>query len=224
MSFHLTPAARTALRCYRGLARRTRTHVLLRWVTAPLAAVEAALPRTGQILEVGCGHGLLSLVLAAAESGREVHGIDIDVAKIHQANQAAAALEQDGRVSFAAVPSDWRPPASQTWDAVVICDVLYLLGAAAALDLVRACAASLRPGGMLVIKEIDTRPSWKYRLSRAQELAATRLAKITQGEVVRFVAIEELTATMEAAGLRTTRQQLDRGYPHPHLLLTGRLP
>ena len=118
----------------------------------------------------------------------------------------------------------WRPPAGEVWDAVVICDVLYLLGRDEALDLLAACAAALAPGGVLVVKEIAERPAWKYRLARTQELLATRVAKVTQGDVVRFVDVDGMTGVLAAAGLTVGERRVDRGYPHPHLLLTGRRP
>jgi len=224
MGLRLTPAARTALRCFRGHARTTRTHVLVRWCSAPLTAVADAVPVSGRVLDLGCGHGLLSLVLAASAPGRTVVGVDVDVAKIAEAQRAAAAFDEPGRLRFESVHGGWQPDAGDGWDAIVICDVLYLLGRDAAVELLRACAAALAPGGVLVVKEIDQRPAWKYRLARVQELAATRVAKVTQGEVVRFVDVDTMSGTLEDAGLTVQRRRVDRGYPHPHLLLTGRRP
>ena len=224
MGLRLTPAARIALRCFRGHPRTTRTHVLVRWCSAPLTAVADAVPVSGRVLDLGCGHGLLSLVLAASAPGRTVVGVDVDVAKITEAQQAASAFDEPGRVRFEAVHGGWQPTPGDDWDAIVICDVLYLLGREAALELLRACAAALGPGGVLVVKEIDQRPAWKYRLARVQELAATRVAKVTQGEVVRFVDVAGMTEALEVAGLAVQRRRVDRGYPHPHLLLTGRRP
>jgi 2-polyprenyl-3-methyl-5-hydroxy-6-metoxy-1,4-benzoquinol methylase len=120
------------------------------------------------------------------------------------------------------VPPDWRPAGS--WDAVVVVDVLYLLGPGAGDDLLDACSAAVAPGGRLVVKEIDRQPAWKYRLAIGQELAATRIARVTRGETVRFLEPDRMVERMECAGLSVTRRRLDAGYPHAHLLLCGTRP
>ena len=213
------------LAAYRQLPRSTRLHVRVRWHSAPLVAVAAAVPPQGRILDVGCGHGVVSLLLAAQSPARQIHGVDVDEAKIFEARQAADTLQVSlgttDPASFETVPAGWRPPAGPHWDAIVVCDVLYLLGPEAAVGLVRACAAALAPGGALVVKEISDRPRWKYRLAVLQELAATKLTKVTVGETVRFVSAQQLATAMSDAGLQTTQRRIDRGYPHPHLLSVG---
>ena len=123
---------------------------------------------------------------------------------------------------FGEVPPDWRPAGD--WPTVVIVDVLYLLGTAGARRLLADAATAIAPGGRLVVKEIDTRPHWKYRLAVGQELAATRVARVTAGATVEFLAPDDMVAVMAGAGLAVARHRVDRGYPHPHLLLVGERP
>lgn len=226
MTLRRPPAATAAFACYRraGLARSTRAHIALRWLSCPTPAVVAEVPAAGHVLDVGCGHGFGALYLALDSPTRVVHGVDVDDAKIVEARQAAASLPADPIATFEAVPPGWLPPAAPTWDAIVINDVLYLLGEMAALELVAAAAAALAPGGRLVVKEIDIVPRWKYRLAVLQELAATRLAKVTAGDHVAFCQPDRLIDAMRDAGLEVRTQPIGRYYPHPHLLFVGQRP
>lgn len=216
--------AHAALSRFGVCSAGTRAHVYLRWWTCPLAAVADAVPLRGRVLDVGCGHGLLAVLLAQGSAERRVVGVDVDTAKIAEGRRAAEGLGD--RVELRVVPSDWDPdPRSDPFDAVVMTDVLYLLGPDRARALLSACAGALNgTGSKLVVKEIDTTPAWKYRLAVGQELAATRLARITRGTHVTFAPPDELVATMEAAGLVVTRRRVDARYPHPHLLLVGTAP
>jgi SAM-dependent methyltransferase len=200
-----------------------RFHVRTRWRTCPFAAVERAVPRHGRVLEVGCGHGLLSLYLGLSSPHREVLGVDIDAGKIDLAANAAARLDGDeAHVRFAKVEPDGF--ADGSFDAIVIADVLYLLPAAARATLLERAAQHLVAGGRLVVKEAGVRPRWKATLTVAQELLATRVLRITEGEQVEFVAPEELAAVLRAQGLDTTVRRVDRGYLHPHVLLEAAAP
>lgn len=211
------PAARRALAAFAGAGGTDRFHVRARWWSCPFPLVEAAVPRRGRVLEVGCGHGLLSLYLAASAPERRVTGTDVDEGKLAVARAAAAALGGDVRF-LPATPG--RLPEGP-WDAVVIVDVLYLLGPAAAGDLLAAAAAALVPGGVVVVKETGHRPRWKWALSAVQERVSTRLLRITEGDHVAFLDDGDVAAALAAEGLEVTRRRVDAGYPHPHHLVVG---
>ena len=213
-----SPAARRTLAAYRRLPLGTRAHVALRWRTCPFERVAAEVP-SGWILDIGCGHGAFTRHLALTDPARTVRGVDVDARKIDAARRAGGSL--GGRVAFDAVPPGWVPDDEPRWDGIVITDVLYLLGRDEALGLLRAAAAALTPGGRIVVKEIATTPRWKYRLATGQELAATRVARITEGDHVDFVRPDDLAATLRDAGLEVRTTRIDRGYPHPHLLIVG---
>ncbi len=218
----MSRVSRAVLGLYTGRSVATRAHVRIRWVTCPFPAVAAVVPPVGRVLEVGCGHGLFSCYLAVASSGRQVHGVDLDPDKIDDAGAAAGRARGLGAsVEFAAAPSGAVP--AGPWDAVVIVDVLYLLDAAGQRDLIAQCAARLAPGGVLVVKEMGTRPRWKFRWNTVQETLSVRVLRITVGRDLTFLPPNELAGAMREAGLQVTVDlAVDRGRPHPHHLLVGR--
>lgn len=215
--------ARRVLGLYDDAPLRDRVHTRLRWWSAPLPEVERHVPLAGRVLEVGCGHGLLSTYLACSSPARRVVGVDIDGRKLAVARAAAAGLGPgEAEVRFAQVTPDEVCPGP--WEAVVIADVLYLLSPARRARLVGAYARTLVPGGVLVVKEVDDRPGWKAALVRVQERMATGVLGITAGEELAFPSLAELAATVTLAGLDAIARRVDRGYPWPHVLVVGRAP
>jgi 2-polyprenyl-3-methyl-5-hydroxy-6-metoxy-1,4-benzoquinol methylase len=209
-----------ALDAFAELPRRERLHVRGRWASCPVDAVEREVPRSGRVLEVGCGHGLVSIHLAGTARERAVTGSDIDGHKIEMAQRAAATRPESVRPTFVHRADGSLPDGP--WDAIVVVDVLYLLppeGEAALLD---ACVERLAPGGVLVLKETDVRPRWKHRLATAQELLATRVLRITAGSTVAFTPIDDIAAGLEKRGLDVRTRRVDRGYVHPHALVVAR--
>jgi 2-polyprenyl-3-methyl-5-hydroxy-6-metoxy-1,4-benzoquinol methylase len=218
-----SPAARRAIELYDGAPRGDRFHVRLRWWTCPFPAIEAQVPRSGRVLEVGCGHGLLSLYLALAGPDRVVTGVDIDQHKIALADGAAARLRSgEAGASFAVVEPDGF--ADGRFDAIVIADVLYLLAADARRALLAQCVDHLAPGGVLLVKETDRLPRWKGAITVAQERLATGVLRITEGDQVSFAPPAEFVAQLRDAGLDVTTERVDHGYVHPHLLIVARAP
>jgi 2-polyprenyl-3-methyl-5-hydroxy-6-metoxy-1,4-benzoquinol methylase len=215
------PDARHTIALFDGAPRGDRFHVRMRWWTCPLDAVEAAVPRSGRVLEVGCGHGLLSMYIAVRGPDRDVVGIDIDDDKLVVA-RAAAAAHPELRVQFATVEPDRFPPGD--YDAVVFCDVLYLLPPGARRELLDRAAGRVRPGGTVVVQEADQVPRWKSLLATGQELLATKVLRITEGEQVAFAPPQEFADQLADAGLEVELRRVDRGYPHPHVLVTGHRP
>jgi 2-polyprenyl-3-methyl-5-hydroxy-6-metoxy-1,4-benzoquinol methylase len=222
----MNTAGRAALRAYRNRPAQTRLHTRIRWHSAPFSAVEAAVPRTGRILEIGCGHGLFCTYLALTGLDRTVVGVDIDADKIEAARTVGARFAGD-RLRFELTESGSVAPGP--WDAVVIIDMLYLLPEQQQRELLLAAAAELAPGGVLLIKEMGTAPGWKVRWNSMQETVSVRILGITDradtgGSEPRFTFVKpaSMAGWLRQAGLTTTSERLDRHYPHPHHLLVGR--
>ena len=88
---------------------RVRAHAWGRALSAPLRAVEELIPRSGTVLDFGCGHGLFSFILAATSPDRHVVGVDIDAAKIQSARAAAHELGVADRVELSVIEPGWLP-------------------------------------------------------------------------------------------------------------------
>jgi 2-polyprenyl-3-methyl-5-hydroxy-6-metoxy-1,4-benzoquinol methylase len=214
--------ARRALAPFASASLSVRLHTRLRWSTAPFVELEALVPRTGAVLDVGCGHGLLALWLLEQAGGRRVTGVDPDRSKIAVAQRAAAEVGRSDRAEFVAVADEWLPD-PDSHDTVVVADVLYLLGRGPALGLLGACARAVRPGGTVVIKEMADEPRWKRRLAAAQEVLAVRLVGLTRGATVDLVPEHDIIDTMTGAGLEVERVPMGR-WLHPHVALVGVRP
>ena len=204
-------------RAYADADWSDRLHVRLRWASCPFGAVVAALPADGRVLDLGCGHGVLGLLAALDDPGREVVGVDIDKGTARR----RATRHSTRWTGSLTLRSDGEAWTQERWDAITIVDMLYLLGQDEALGLVGRAAEALAPGGVLVIKEMAERPRWKAGLNVVQEHVSTKVLRITEGDVVAVVPSTAIERTMAEAGLVVRRERIDRWFPHPHLLLVG---
>jgi predicted exporter/SAM-dependent methyltransferase len=133
--------------------------------TDPLfSAVEKAAPVRGEILDVGCGYGLVAHWLTFFNPERRVHGVDFDSEKIRVAQATARA---NSRVTF-----EWRDilewPEFPVSDCALLCDVLHYFPRELKADVLRKIFAALRPGGCLVIRDraVVRAEKWAVRLGR----------------------------------------------------------
>jgi len=212
-------ALRRALALYEGT--RSRAHIKVRWRTCPFSVVSSAMPASGRILEVGCGHGVFSTYLAMSAPARRVLGIDIAPDKIAAARGAGERARARGLdLDFALVRPGEMPDGP--WDAIAIVDVLYLLDPGTQRAVLEACAARLAPGGVLAVKEMDLQPEWKLAWCAFQEWLAVRVARITTGATLRFVDPREMATWLVAMGLAVERHPVHAGYLHPHHLTLAR--
>lgn len=212
--------SRRLLAAYGTTSIATRLHVWGRWRSCPFPAVEAFVPAAGRVLDIGCGHGLFSIYLDLMSPERDVLGVDIDVHKLAIARGAASragASATFGEGSATALPDG-------PWDAIVVADMLYLLTAADILDTLRRAARSLAPGGRLLVKDANTEPRWKLRLTRWQEVLAIRVLHITQGDELTYLAPQAMMSVLEDEGLEVEGRRLDRWSIHPHHLIVATRP
>ena len=205
--------------------RAHRLHATGRWWSAPFDELELEVPLAGDILEIGCGHGVFSTYLALTSTARRVLGVDIDASKIALADQAISHLRpEEANLRFEVVDSGVVPSIAGGWRSIVFADVLYLLGSERREALLARCVDALAPGGLLVVKEVDTTPVFKARLTRVQELISTKVLRITDGHALEFASSEEIVASLSSLGLSTMAKRIDHGYLHPHCVVLGAKP
>ena len=215
-------AAKRALGLWKQAPRSSRVHTSIRWWTAPFEALALEIPRAGNILEVGCGHGVFTSFIALSSRSRNVVGVDIDEEKIKLAQGSLQGLRSDeATVSFEHRPSGEIPTVGGGWNAIVFADVLYLLAPEDRSRLLAECAAVLAPGGVLIVKEVDTKPRFKARIAQFQEFLATKVMRITDGDALDFPSAADLEMLMKSNGLTTRVARLDKGYFHPHCVVVG---
>ena len=209
-----------ALDLYGNQTGGVRLHTRLRAWSAPLAAVVRAIPESGSILDVGCGHGLIANEVALRNPAARVLGIDVSQTKIASARASVGARTN---IEFRLAPLESVPEAG--FDAVSLVDVLYLVPSLSWNRFLQTCFEKLAPGGVFVLKEIGTEPRWKFERLKLQEFMSTRILRITKGDTMHFESGDQLRQRLLGIGFEAvTVEHLDSGYTSPHLLLTALRP
>lgn len=209
------------LAAFDALPLKERLFVRGRLFTAPLLEVARRAP-SGRIVDVGCGHGLMVSLLASGRPERTVVGLDPDPKKIDWAKASVGTLPnvslEVGTVEALAAR------AAGTFDAVVVCDVLYLLPKPAWRGFLEACRALLEPGGALLLKEAEADRSWRYYKCLAQERLMVQLLRRTKSSGgLGFVPRAEMELELSHAGFKLDEVVgLGRGYTTPHVLFAAR--
>jgi predicted TPR repeat methyltransferase len=202
---------------YRGRGTWTSLYTRIKFKICPLLPVEPFLPKRGRVLDLGCGNGLFAAILKLGSEERRITGLDLDEGKIAVAREVFRAWPEDafavGDVVSAAYPAA---------DIVTIVDVLYLIPHAAQEEILRKSHAALPRGGLLALKEMDTRPRWKYLWNAFQETLAVKIIGFTLGGRFYFKSRAEMTALLERIGFEVETVRLDKGYGYPHILYIAR--
>jgi 2-polyprenyl-6-hydroxyphenyl methylase/3-demethylubiquinone-9 3-methyltransferase len=205
-----------ALALYADAPPSARLHVRARHWLCPMERIAERVPPAGRVLDVGCGHGLFSNLLALDSPARQVVGVDPMASKIAVAVRAARDLPNARYVVGTA-----DTIAERGYDVVTILDVLYLLPPPAKRALLERCRALLAPGGLMLLKTNDRAPRWKYLWARTEEQVMTTLG-LTEGQGLYFYSAAENQALLATAGFEADVVRLDTWLPYPHVLFVAR--
>lgn len=150
-----------------------RLHQTVRALLAPFEKLVEHLPDSGLLVDVGCGHGLFLLLSQRARPGLRLVGFDLSSSKVFAAQKLLRPADVDGNVELFVGDVAELPDASA--DAISIIDVLYLIPPERWPDVITRCFAKLRPGGRLLLKEMDASQTLKLSLLRLEEWLAVRV-------------------------------------------------
>jgi 2-polyprenyl-6-hydroxyphenyl methylase/3-demethylubiquinone-9 3-methyltransferase len=212
--------AHASLKAFDGLPAKERWFCRARLELAPLERVAARASGT-DILDVGCGHGVLAALLLHGHPERRVVGIDPDLRKIEWARES---IGKQPNTEFRAITiktlAAERPAA---FDCVIIADVLCLIARATWPPFLDAARRLLRPGGQLLVKDAENDGSWRALKALWQErLMVHVLRRTVSTGGIGFATREQLADFVTRAGFVVDDiTSYARGYTAPHVLLAG---
>ena len=174
------------------------------------------LPRSGDVLDLGCGFGLFSLYYAQVRPDLRLHGVDRDARRVGIAREAARRL---GLANVEYVVGDAREfRARRGYAGAYMLDIVHHVEPEAVRPLFRELRASLAPGGSLVVKDVDTRPAYKRWFTHALDLL------VSPKSPPQYWAAETMQAALEEAGFEVFRHAMVDFLPYPHVLYVCRTP
>jgi 2-polyprenyl-6-hydroxyphenyl methylase/3-demethylubiquinone-9 3-methyltransferase len=208
--------AAEVLKFYGGAPLMTRVFLKGRLLLSNLDMVERQVPPAGTIIDLGCGHGLFSNLMAVRSPQRKVIGIDLSPEKIRHAQASAA-----GRKNIEFIRGDILNMDLPDCDAITIVDVLYLIPPEEQLKVLMACRRKLATGGLLIWKAQERRPRWKFAWTYFQELIATSAGLTIGRHKLSFLSREDATAFLREAGFQPRIIEMPTWRPYTDILYIG---
>jgi len=174
------------------------------------------LPANGRILDLGSGFGLFSLYFALTAPGRSIVGVELDARRVDCARSSAERLGSSNVQDACSDARDWK--SSETFDAIYLLDLIHHLPAAEVPAFLDAVKERLKPGGILLVKDVADKPAYK----RLFTLFLDRL--MVNRDPIRYWPPEELSDLLEKLGFDVVRHQMKDFLPFPHVLYICRDP
>jgi len=158
-------------------------------------ALDPVVPRSGFILDLGCGYGLATHWLAQCTDQRNFLGVDYDENKIRVANQTAP---DHARIKFEQgdiLEMDYPP-----CDAVLLLDVLHYWTPDKQQKILEKARRALRPGGKLILRDGAKAGDAAHKSIHRWEVFATKAGLNHTREGLHFQTLAELQAALQGAG------------------------
>lgn len=164
---------------YRGLGWVT-FFTKIRFWTGSFVQLETMIPKSGKILDLGCGYGIFSNYLALCSSKRKIIGVDTDFLKLKFADRGIS------NASFSV--GDATKMKLNDLNCIILHDVLHHLDSfEQQKKLIGDCKNMLSKKGMLLIVEVDKSPLWKLALGRMTDFM------LYKGQPVYYLYKKEIT-------------------------------
>ncbi len=126
------------------------------------------MPRSGRIVDIGCGYGYVSYLLAMTAGNRQITGVDYDPEKIRVADNC---FSKSANLRF--ICSDITQMNFEKTDGYLLLDILHYLPVKEQVNLLRKCMANLDERGVIIIRDADASMEKRHTGSKITEFFST---------------------------------------------------
>ncbi len=181
----------------------------------PMVLAELAGRR--QLVDLGAGMGILAALAILREPLLSVRAVEWDAAKV-----AAARALMAGARAVTLVEGDARVVPLGQPDALTLLDVLHYVDVPQQREWLTRCARALAPGGVLLVRELDSAGA-KGNLAERIDALAVRWGW-NKGAGVRAWAISDMVALLRGEGFEVTVRPAGKGLFKANALIVARKP
>ena len=165
----------------------------LRPYICPFHVMMNFIPSGATVLDVGCGAGLFTLMLARLQRIRSAVGFDADAAAIRAAQDIAATLPDGDRIQFVHCNAH-DPWPDGRFDVVSLIDVMHHVEPDKRQEVIATAVRHLSDGGILLYKDMGSRPLWRAWANRIHDL-------LSVGQWISYAQLDEVIAWAQSQGL-----------------------
>ncbi|MDO8518579.1 MAG: class I SAM-dependent methyltransferase [Deltaproteobacteria bacterium] len=183
-----------------------RSFIRARAAMLPILQLDRTVPRSGKIIEIGCGHGLITNYLALSSPKREMIGVDVDVKRIEIAR---ATIKTRTNIKF--LKGYFQDFDFRDADMVILFGVLCVIPFPQWSGLFASIRQSLKEGGSLLLHDVKKEKTLGYWIHEKKE-DLFRIFRITQGEGFFVLEPDQLEKFIAEAHFKATPFSLNVPY------------
>ena len=159
---------------FRYISLGERLYQQIRLSMCPFKLLVDAIPPGSTILDVGCGSGLFLSLLAYSGRISSGRGFDASYHAVSLAQKMLRALPSDPPliVEHRTAAQPWP---DNTFDVVSVVDVLHHIPSSHQKEVLLQAASRVSPGGILLYKDMVTRPAWRAWANVLHDLVISRV-------------------------------------------------
>ena len=163
--------ARFATEYYGDLPLKSRVLTKLRPYYCPLHDIAKRVPIGSDVFDIGCGSGLLVNSLTAAGRIATGAGVDSNEKAIIAAKKVAVRLKAELEFRACSDPRAWP---QRRFNVVTMIDVMHHIPPRMQLTFFDEAIRRVKPGGVLLYKDMCLKPRWRAIANRFTDLASTK--------------------------------------------------
>ena len=184
-----------------------RLYSKMRRITCPFKNIEKVVPKNCLVLDIGAGYGMLSVYIALKDKTRKVTGFDINKKSMDVAQELTKEIKN---VSFFAQDVTKADELKKS-DVVIMNDLLHHIKPKEQEILLLKIFSNLKKGGRVIIKEIDTKPLWKYYWNYFHDLFVC-------WERISCRSADNWEELLTKIGFSVSRINMCSRLPYPHIM------
>lgn len=184
----------------------------IRFWDAPFIEVEKLIPKSGTILDLGCGEGIFTNYLALSSSKRKIIGVELDKQRVREANRGLKNVKFEY--------GDATKYTISKIDTIVMFHLLHHLSSYKDQeDLIKKCVTKLPKKGKLIIIEVEPGFSFKYWLAYfTDHFLVPWIFEKRLYSLIYFRNRDEWRNLLETNGLSCKIISADKNKPFSHII------